>query len=123
LSLTFSCAGTPQIVGGCGFIASGTLFMLETQKKLYRPNFEVLGWHVGFWNLIGGVGFTLCPAFGYDTHSWAQYQASLSTFWASWAFLIGSLIQLYESLQKHPVDMGKKPQADKPDLPVSPLTD
>lgn len=44
--------------------------------------------------------FTLCPAFGYDPSSWAQYQASCSTFWGSWAFLIGSVIQLYESLEK-----------------------
>lgn len=88
---------------------SGTLFMLETQKQWYRPAFDVLGWHIGFWNLVGGVGFTLCSAFGYDAATWAQYQASLSTFWASWAFLIGSLLQLYESLQKHPVDERKRP--------------
>jgi hypothetical protein len=95
---------TPQVVGGSGFIISGLLFMLETQSKWYLPAWDTLGWHIGFWNTIGGVGFTLCPAFGYDTASWAAYQSSLSTFWASWAFLIGSLIQLYESLQKHPVD-------------------
>jgi hypothetical protein len=98
---------TPQVIGGSGFIVSGCLFMLETQTKWYLPALNVLGWHIGFWNLIGGIGFTMCPAFGYDTMSWAQYQASLSTFWGSWAFLIGSLIQLYESLQKHPVDIEK----------------
>ena len=54
--------------------------------------------------LIGAVGFTLCGALGtaYD-NSGAQYEASLATFWGSWAFLIGSLIQWYESLDKHPV--------------------
>lgn len=57
------------------------------------------------WNLIGGVGFTLCPAFGYDESSWAQYQACISTFWGSWAFLIGSVIQWYESLEKFPVEV------------------
>lgn len=94
---------TPQVVGGCGFIISGLLFMLETQKKWYLPAVGTLGWHVGFWNTIGGIGFTLCPAFGYDKAGWAVYQSSLSTFWASWAFLIGSLLQLYESLQKYPL--------------------
>ncbi|KAF2432809.1 hypothetical protein EJ08DRAFT_115436 [Tothia fuscella] len=94
----------PQVVGGCGFIISGTLFMLETQECWYKPALGVLGWHIGFWNTIGGLGFTLCPAFGYDPAEWSQYQASLSSFWGSWAFLIGSLIQLYESLQKYPVD-------------------
>jgi hypothetical protein len=111
------------VVGGSGFIVSGTLFMLETQTKWYIPAFKVLGWHIGFWNLVGGLGFTLCPAFGYDTQSWAQYEASLSTFWGSWAFLIGSLIQLYESLQKHPVDVEKASGGDKPDVWVTPQTD
>ena len=54
--------------------------------------------------LIGALGFTLCgalgPAYG---NSGAQYEASLATFWGSWAFLIGSLIQWYESVDKHPV--------------------
>jgi hypothetical protein len=96
---------TPQIVGGTGFIISGALFMLETQSRWYKPAFGTLGWWIGAWNMIGGFGFTLCPAFGYDTASWAQYQASLSTYWGSWAFLIGSVIQWYESLVKHPVEV------------------
>lgn len=49
----------PQIVGGSGFITSGLLFMLETQDKWYRPAFKVLGWHIGLWNLIGALGFTV----------------------------------------------------------------
>ena len=95
---------TPQVVGGTGFVVSGVLFMLETQRKWWLPAPGVLGWHIGLWNLIGGVGFTLSPAFGYDTHSWAEYQAALSTFWGSWAFLIGSAVQWYESLEKFPVE-------------------
>ncbi|KAF2244495.1 hypothetical protein BU26DRAFT_400993, partial [Trematosphaeria pertusa] len=96
---------TPQVVGGSGFIISGTLFMLETQSRWWKPAPRTLGWWIGAWNLVGGVGFTLCPAFGYNTKSWAQYQASLSTFWGSWAFLIGSVIQWYESLEKYPVEI------------------
>ena len=99
----------PQIVGGSGFIISGTLFMLETQDFWYKPAFLVLGWHIGFWNLIGAIGFTLCgalgPAYG---NSGAEYQASLATFWGSWAFLIGSIIQWYESLDKYPVEARSK---------------
>ncbi|CAO2648004.1 Nn.00g089260.m01.CDS01 [Neocucurbitaria sp. VM-36] len=98
---------TPQVIGGSGFIVSGTLFMLETQEKWWKPAFKTLGWWIGYWNLIGGIGFTMCPAFGYDQNSWAQYQACLSTFWGSWAFLIGSVIQWYESLEKFPVDVEK----------------
>jgi hypothetical protein len=99
---------TPQVIGGSGFIVSGTLFMLETQSKWWKPALKTLGWWIGLWNLIGGIGFTICPAFGYDRSSWAQYQACLSTFWGSWAFLISSVIQWYESLEKFPVEVKKK---------------
>ncbi|EMC92962.1 hypothetical protein BAUCODRAFT_77390 [Baudoinia panamericana UAMH 10762] len=94
----------PQVVGGTGFVISGTLFMLETQKHWWQPAFGVLGWHIGFWNLVGGIGFTLCPIFGFGTSYWREYQASCSTFWGSWAFLVGSAIQWYESLDKNPVE-------------------
>jgi hypothetical protein len=86
---------TPQVVGGLGFIISGTLFMLETQTKWWRPAPKTLGWWIGLCNLVGGVGFTMCPAFGYDEKSWAQWQACLSTFW-------------YESLEKFPVEVEGK---------------
>lgn len=101
----------PQIVGGSGFIVSGTLYMLETQEKWYKPAFGILGWHIGFWNLIGAIGFTLSgalgPAFG---SSRAEYEAALATFWGSWAFLVGSTIQWYESLDKHPVEILEDPR-------------
>jgi hypothetical protein len=91
----------PQVIGGSGFVISGTLFMIETQKSWYKPAFGVLGWYVGLFNLIGGIGFTLCPIFGF--YPSLVYQSALATYWGSWAFLIGSLAQLYESLEKNPV--------------------
>lgn len=109
----------PQIIGGTGFIISGLLFMIETQSVWWKPAFGVLGWHIGFWNLIGALGFTLCgalgPAYG---NSGAAYEASLATFWGSWAFLIGSTIQWYESLDKHPVETMKG--ASNPESAASP---
>ncbi|KIJ41315.1 hypothetical protein M422DRAFT_255823 [Sphaerobolus stellatus SS14] len=72
--------------------------MLEAQRKWYIPAPLSLGWHSGFWNLIGGIGFAACGAFGISTRHWAQYQSTLCTFWGSWAFLIGSLIQWYEAV-------------------------
>lgn len=94
----------PQVIGGTGFIISGTLFMLETQQKWYLPAWEVLGWHIGAWNLIGGIGFTLCGVLGFaSANSGCVYQGSLATFWGSWCFLIGSAIQWFESLDKHPI--------------------
>ncbi|WPH02042.1 Hypothetical protein R9X50_00489700 [Acrodontium crateriforme] len=98
----------PQVIGGAGFVVSGTLFMLETQEHWWKPAPKVLGWHIGLWNLVGGIGFTLCPIFGFSTSHWAQFQAGCSTFWGSWAFLIGSCIQWYESLEKYPVTVVKE---------------
>ncbi|KAF7986282.1 hypothetical protein HWV62_35214 [Athelia sp. TMB] len=100
---------TPQVIGGMGFVVSGVLFMLETQKKWYLPAWGTLGWHIGLWNLIGALGFTLCGAFGFSPNTGLQYQAACSTFWGSWAFLIASVVQWYESLDKNPVHVDKAP--------------
>ncbi|KAH0581938.1 hypothetical protein H2248_011608 [Termitomyces sp. 'cryptogamus'] len=91
---------TPQVVGGCGFIISSTLIMLEAQKAWYKPNVLSLGWQIGFWNFIGAIGFTLCGALGYGAQvsSGVSYQSSLSTFWGGWAFLIASVMQWYEAV-------------------------
>jgi len=59
------------------------------------------------WNFVGGVGFTISGAFGYSTAHWAQYESTLSTFWGGWAFLIGSILQLYEAVN---------PVSDRQDL-------
>ncbi|KAG7288574.1 hypothetical protein NEMBOFW57_004927 [Staphylotrichum longicolle] len=48
----------PQVVGGTGFIVSGLMFMVEVQDKWYKPAPKMLGWQIGFWNLLGGIGFT-----------------------------------------------------------------
>ena len=112
----------PQVIGGSGFIVSSTLFMLEVQPRWYIPAPSVLGWHIGLWNLVGAIGFTLCGALGFGiTHPGVEYAATLSTFIGSWAFLvsqtildkvyekfltkmqIGSVIQWFESLDKYPV--------------------
>ncbi|KAI0635387.1 hypothetical protein C8Q77DRAFT_1217230 [Trametes polyzona] len=91
---------TPQVVGGTGFIVSSILLMIEVQRKWWLPNLRSMGWHIGFWNLVGAIGFTLCGALGYASlaSSGVNYQSVLSTFWGSWAFLIGSVIQLWETL-------------------------
>lgn len=106
LGLTDGVFWVPQIIGGMGFVTSGLLFTLETQGKWYIPAPHVLGWHVGFWNLIGGIGFTLCGALGpaSGVSSGVAYQTSLATFWGSWSFMLGSCIQWYESLEKYPVE-------------------
>ncbi|KAH8199669.1 hypothetical protein TruAng_006138 [Truncatella angustata] len=98
----------PQVVGGTGFIISGYLFMLETQPNWWRPAFGTLGWHIGFWNLLGAIGFTLCGALGFASgNETAAYASTLFTYIGSWAFLLGSVIQWYESLDKFPIAVKK----------------
>jgi len=91
---------TPQVIGGLGFVISSSLLMLETQRAWWKPKLDSLGWYLGLFNLLGAIGFTLCGALGYASlsSSGAEYQSALSTFWGGWAFLIGSGIQLWESI-------------------------
>ena len=78
-----------QVVGGSGFIISSCLFMLETQEKWYIPAPKLLGWHIGFWNLVGGTGFCLCGALGFGAADPdVEYASTLATFVGSWAFLV-----------------------------------
>ncbi|OCF34900.1 hypothetical protein I317_05149 [Kwoniella heveanensis CBS 569] len=93
---------TPQVVGGTGFIISSLILMIEVQKKWWLPNLTEIGWWVAVWNLVGAIGFTLCGALGYSSSSGAVYQSGLSTFWGSWAFLLGSGCQLYEAIWREP---------------------
>lgn len=83
----------PQVIGGTGFIVSSTLFMVEVQPRWYIPAPGVLGWHIGLWNLIGAIGFTLCGALGFGiTHPGVEYALTLSTFIGSWAFLVSKTV-------------------------------
>jgi hypothetical protein len=78
-----------QVVGGSGFIISAGMLMLEVQSKWWKPNLSSLGWHIGFWNWIGGIGFTLCGALGFGAgNPSVNYAATLATFIGSWAFLV-----------------------------------
>lgn len=47
----------PQIVASSCFLIASFGFTWETQVKWWKPAFEVLGWWVGFWSIVGSVGF------------------------------------------------------------------
>ncbi|KAK4190657.1 hypothetical protein QBC35DRAFT_489370 [Podospora australis] len=100
----------PQVVGGCGFIISAIFIMLEVQERWWKPNLKSLGWHIGFWNLVGAIGFTLCGALGFGVDDEAvEYASIVSTFVGSWAFLTGSVIQWYECLNKYSLSIERRP--------------
>jgi len=71
-----------------------------------RSKLSIMGYLLVLIRLSKGIGFTLCGALGFaSANSGCVYQGSLATFWGSWCFLIGSAIQWFESLDKHPVDI------------------
>ncbi|KAI0696618.1 hypothetical protein BC835DRAFT_1414167 [Cytidiella melzeri] len=97
---------TPQVIGGAGFIVASVLLMLEEQKKWWRIEPLRIGWQVGVWNLIGAIGFMLCGGLGYGSTASTKvnYQSVMCTFWGSWAFMIGSVAQLWEVIWREPGD-------------------
>ena len=92
------------LVGSIFFVISSELYLLETQPNWYTPAPHLLGWWVGFWNMIGSIGWTLAASLGYCNLSGCEYQSDLTLIWASVAFLIASLILWYEALEKYPVE-------------------
>ncbi|EJP66295.1 hypothetical protein CRV24_009265 [Beauveria bassiana] len=91
----------PYLVGGILFALASVFYILETQPNWYTPQPFKIGWHIGLFNLLGGVGWTLAASFGYCEAHWCRYQSELSLIWASIAFTFGSALQWYESLDKY----------------------
>lgn len=91
----------PYLLGGLLFALSSLMYILETQPNWYTPQPFKIGWHVGVWNMIGSIGWTLAASFGYCSASWCEYQGELTLIWASAAFAFGSALQWYESLDKY----------------------
>lgn len=61
--MSFVCSSLGYRMGwGEKLTGKRLLFMLETQPKWYIPAPRVLGWHIGFWNLVGAFGFTVRPS-------------------------------------------------------------
>lgn len=97
------------LVGGVCFVVPSLLYILEVQERRYKPAPDVVGWWVGVWNMIGSVGWTWAAALGYCNAHWCEYQSELALVWAASAFLIASVLLIYEAVEKWPVRVeGKK---------------
>ena len=70
-----------QLVGAIGFAFASLIFMIETQDSWTVPALHMLGWHVGFWNLVGSCGFALFAAFALNAEESSQAQSSTHYFW------------------------------------------
>lgn len=90
----------PQVVGAGFLIISSTLLTLENQSSIFKPNLLDIGWHVGFWNLWGSIGFFLSGLFGIifdSSHDVGRrWGVSFATYIGSCSFLLGSIIQYIE---------------------------
>ena len=47
----------PQLVAASCFLIASFGFTWETQSKWWKAEFQVLGWWIGVWCIVGSVGF------------------------------------------------------------------
>lgn len=92
----------PATLGGILFIIASTLQMIATQPTWYTPLPKKVDWHVGFWNVIGSVGFTLAGALPFLGTTEGSIQASAASLWGSAAFLLGGMLQWYCAMGNRP---------------------
>ncbi|RDW77938.1 hypothetical protein BP5796_05790 [Coleophoma crateriformis] len=92
----------PATLGGFLFLIAAIFQMGAAQEKWYLPRPLHLDWQIGFWNAIGSVGFTLAGALFYPGTAALSLQATLASFWGSWAYLIGSVLQWYLVMGNYP---------------------
>ena len=90
----------PQVVGATFLILSSYCIMIEVQTKFYKIRPISLGWHVGFWNILGSVGFFISGFVGFylpDVNDPLFIDGvALSTYVGSYCFLFGSMLQYVE---------------------------
>ncbi|KAL3419113.1 integral membrane protein [Phlyctema vagabunda] len=92
----------PATLGGVFFIVAALFQMRAAQHSWFVPAVTKLDWHIGLWNLIGSIGFTLAGGLLYFGTTATMLQATAASFWGSWAFLIGSILQWYCSVGNYP---------------------
>ncbi|KAK3048557.1 hypothetical protein LTR09_010051 [Extremus antarcticus] len=98
------CIRYPQLLAASGFAIASLLLIIKAQRdshdRWWRLQIWSPGVQVNILNLIGSTGFVFCAYFGLLEHAfWAQQQFGYSYLWGSWAFLLGSIISWYKSLQ------------------------
>ncbi|EPE33433.1 hypothetical protein GLAREA_06446 [Glarea lozoyensis ATCC 20868] len=91
----------PGTLGGVLFTTASVMQAIDAQEKWYLPKHKSLDWHVGLWNTIGSIGFTLASALYFLETADGALQAGLASLWGSWAFLVASLLQWYGAMAKY----------------------
>ncbi|KAK0105849.1 hypothetical protein ONS95_004363 [Cadophora gregata] len=99
ITLFYTANLLPATLGGVLFITASVLQMITTQPNWYTPRPLSVEWHVGFWNVIGSIGFTLAGALFYLGTTAGSIQASGASLWGSCAFIVGGLLQWYVAMK------------------------
>jgi len=93
------------LLGALSFLVSSILYTLEVQRQWWKPAPHMVGWWIGMTNLVGSAGWVWSACLGYCDATWCQYQAFLALVWAPVVYLIGSLLLVYEAVEKWPRNM------------------
>lgn len=93
----------PKVIGGIIISFAEVLTTLECQTSWYIPEFSKIGWQIGLFSFIGAVGFTLSSFLIMFSGEWQQNQAGLATIWGAFAFLVASVLLLWECFNKYPL--------------------
>eukprot|EP00834_Sanchytrium_tribonematis_P007326 NODE_648_length_5041_cov_0.519021.p2 type:complete len:291 gc:universal NODE_648_length_5041_cov_0.519021:3929-4801(+) len=86
----------PQVIGALFLILSSFCIMFEVQDTWWHIKLTSLGWYIGFFNILGSVGFFISGFIGFFTMD----GVALTSYLGSWFFLIGSLLQFFEIIYK-----------------------
>lgn len=86
----------PQVIGAFFLIISSYLLMIESQHNWWQPRLLSFAWHVGFWNILGSIGFFLSGVFGLVNNQ-SIVPIAMSTYLGSWSFTLGSFLQYLEA--------------------------
>lgn len=103
------CVRYPQLVGSIGFAIASAMIMVSAYKQAHAEHpgkwwqlpWHHRRWYVGFGNLVGSAGFTICAIAGLIVGSeWSKDQFGISFTWGSWFFLFASALQWQRSRSK-----------------------
>jgi len=91
------------LLGAICFLVAAILYLFEVQRQWWKPAPRMVGWWVGMTNLVGSIGWIWSACLGYCSTDWCEYQSTLALVWAPAVYLMGSLLMLYEAVEKWPI--------------------
>ncbi|KXS99075.1 hypothetical protein AC578_6971 [Pseudocercospora eumusae] len=91
----------PKVFACTGFLWMGILGLIQSHRSERRtPFWRKLSWHAGIWSTLGGIGFLVMSFMGFGTREWMQRQNRINALWGSCAFLVSSLLVIWEQTFK-----------------------